>query len=73
VAGTSKGGRRIDNPPDPEGTPKNLPHDSSRRAKNVMDSSTLVRTGLRFWWGRRFRLPADFSQLPIAHPALSTS
>ena len=33
VAGASKGGRRIHNPPDPEGTPKNLPHNSSRRAK----------------------------------------
>jgi len=33
-------GGRIDNPPDPGGTPKNLPHNSSRRAENVMDSST---------------------------------
>jgi hypothetical protein len=40
VAGASKGGRRIDNPPDPEGAPKNLPHNSSRRAKKMMDSST---------------------------------
>jgi hypothetical protein len=36
VAGASKGGRRINNPPQV----KNLPHNSSRRAKNVMDSST---------------------------------
>ncbi|MGA9623949.1 MAG: hypothetical protein WBQ65_05730, partial [Bryobacteraceae bacterium] len=36
VAGASKGGRRIDNPPQVE----NLPHNSSRRAKNMMDSST---------------------------------
>jgi len=35
-----QGGGRIDNPPDPGGTPKNLPHNSSRGAKNVMDSST---------------------------------
>jgi len=26
AAGASKGGRRIDSPPDPEGTPENLPH-----------------------------------------------
>jgi hypothetical protein len=39
VAGASKGGRRIDNPPQV----KNLPHNSSRRAKNVMDSSTRPR------------------------------
>jgi hypothetical protein len=30
--GASKGGRRIDNPPQV----KNLPHNSSRRAENVM-------------------------------------
>jgi hypothetical protein len=39
VAGASKGGRRIDNPPQVN----NLPHNSSRRAKNGMDSSTAFR------------------------------
>jgi hypothetical protein len=35
AAGAAKGGRRIANPPDPEGTPNNLPHNSksSRAAK----------------------------------------
>ena len=37
VAGAHKCGRRIDNPPDPGGTPKNLPHNC---AENVVDSST---------------------------------
>jgi hypothetical protein len=36
VAGASKGARRINNPPQV----KNLPHNSSRHAKNAMDSST---------------------------------
>ena len=40
-AGASKGGRRIDNPPDPGGTPKNLPHNSSRRAEKITDSGTI--------------------------------
>ena len=51
VAGASKGGRRIDNPPQIA----NLPHEyarhrlrnSSRRAKNVMDSSTTTFSGTR--------------------------
>ena len=36
AASASKGGRRIDNPPQIA----NLPHNSSRHAKNITDSST---------------------------------
>ena len=38
AAGAYKGGRRISNPPQAA----SLPHNSSRRARNVMDSSTTV-------------------------------
>ena len=40
LQGAYKCDRRIDDPPDPEGTPKNLPHNSSRGGKKMTDSST---------------------------------
>jgi ferredoxin-NADP reductase len=62
VAGASKGGRRIDNPPDPEGTPNNLPHNSSRRAKNVTAFKRVLNT---MPLGSAVKIEGPFSDLTL--------
>ena len=63
--GASKGGRRVANPPQIA----NLPHNSSRRAKNVMDSSTIGADAQRAAGARsttiKLNVPGSTGGLPL--------
>jgi hypothetical protein len=70
VAGATERGRRIDNPPQV----KNLPHNSSRRAENVMDSSTIHdRDSGKYLRTRRFGSAFGYGCEPVRLAAFHPS